>query len=168
MQHIILWSKVSRLNLMRLKIIKSCKTTSSKAFKSNKMSNWEHFSISKQLSRTRWKHPTPWASKSYSASLWPEALGRLPTLLPLWTTDPLVHTHRKSSHSHRCPTIRLFKCRSFSNRTPRLDLLKSTWASFPACRGLQRSLRRLLGCKIILPWRRTRQAAKVRMARKQR
>ena len=168
MQHLILWSKASRLNLMRLKIKKSCKTTSSKAFKTNKMSNWEHFSISKPLSQTRWMHPTPWALKSCSASLWLEAPCRLPTLLPLWTTDPPVHTHRKSSHSHRCPTIRHFKCRNFSSRTPRLDLLKSIWASLPACRGLQRSLRRLLGCKIILPWWRTRQAAKVKMARKQR
>lgn len=146
---------------MRAKIKKDCKTTSSKAFKTSKMSNWEHSSISKPLSRTRWMHLTPCTSKNYSASLWHETPCRLPTLLPLWTTDPTVHILRKSSHWYKCPTIRLFKCRNFTSRTPPLDLLKSIWASFPACRGLQLSLRRLLGCKIILPSRSTRQPPKL-------
>ena len=153
---------------MRAKIIKNCKTTSSKAFKISKMSNWEHFSISKPLSRTRWMPLTPWTSKNYSASLWPEMPCSLPTLLPLWTTDPQVHTLRKSSHWRRCPTIHLFKCRNFTSKTPPLDLLKSIWASYPACRGLQRSLRRLLGCKIILlPPQSTRQTRKAKMLSRQ-
>ena len=153
---------------MRAKIIKDCKTTSSKAFKISKMSNLEHFSISKQLSRTRWMPLTPWTSKNYSVSLWPEMQCSLPTLLPLWTTDPPVHIHRRSRWWGRCPTIRPFKCRNTTNRTPPLDLLKSIWASLAACRGLQSSIKRLPGFKIILPSQLHRQALIIKTGKKQR